>query len=263
MDALELFLLPERRPEAIRPRKSIPSLLAIGSSNDRQGDRIECYCPQLNKWTAFMETSKTLQRYQAVLIEDRLIVLGGWDLTRKEADCTGVTATVACLDLTSREWSKVTPMETSRDGLCAAVLEGMLYAIGGQNGKHFFKTVERWDPKSDTWSYVSSMSEERYGAGAAVLYDQLYVIGGGIFMKSHSSMECYSPRTNTWNVKAPMNRERKRVGVAVANGYIYALGGCVENQDNISYLKCVERYDPRTDTWTFVSIIRVFELLSV
>lgn len=152
-------------------------------------------------------------------------------------------------------WTCLNPMGTHRHGLCVAVLEGPLYAIGGHDGWSYLNTVERWDPVSKTWSYVAPMSAMRSTAGVAVLSGRLFVVGGRDGSVCHRSVECYDPHINRWTVKAPMNRRRGGVGVGVANGFIYALGGndCPASNPSVCRTETVERYDPGTDTWTLVS----------
>lgn len=54
-----------------------------------------------------------------------------------------------------------------------------------------------------------------------------------------------------------MNRRRGGVGVAVCNGFLYAVGGhdAPASNPTASRFDCVERYDPKTDTWTLVAPI--------
>lgn len=55
-----------------------------------------------------------------------------------------------------------------------------------------------------------------------------------------------------------MNIRRGGVGVGVCNGYLYALGGhdCPASNPAVSRTETVERYDPATDTWTLVSLLK-------
>jgi len=72
-------------------------------------------------------------------------------------------------------------------------------------------------------------------------------------------VECYDPHTNKWTPCAPMSKRRGGVGVGVVNGCLYALGGhdAPASNPNASRFDCVERYDPKTDTWTMVAPMSV------
>jgi kelch-like protein 20 len=59
-----------------------------------------------------------------------------------------------------------------------AVLDGYLYAVGGQDGVSCLNYVERYDPKENKWSKVASMNTRRLGVAVAVLGGYLYAVGG-------------------------------------------------------------------------------------
>lgn len=124
--------------------------------------------------------------------------------------------------------------------------------IDGINTVSYF--IYRWDPITRTWSYVAPMSVMRSTAGVAVLNNRLYVVGGRDGSVCHQSVECYDPHTNKWTPRTPMNKRRGGVGVGVANGLLYALGGhdCPASNPSVFRTETVERYDPKTDTWTLV-----------
>lgn len=50
-----------------------------------------------------------------------------------------------------------------------AVLEGVIYAIGGHDGWSYLSTAERYDPTTKTWTYIGEMSQARNTVGVAVL----------------------------------------------------------------------------------------------
>ncbi|XP_037656072.1 kelch-like protein 1 isoform X2 [Choloepus didactylus] len=135
------------------------------------------------------------------------------------------------------------------------VLEGPIYAVGGHDGWSYLNTVERWDPQSQQWTFVASMSIARSTVGVAALNGKLYSVGGRDGSSCLSSMEYYDPHTNKWNVCAPMCKRRGGVGVATCDGFLYAVGGHDAPASNhcSRLLDYVERYDPKTDTWTMVA----------
>lgn len=46
-----------------------------------------------------------------------------------------------------------------------AVVNRLLYAIGGYDGKQRLSTVERYNPDENSWTFVAEMSSPRSGAG--------------------------------------------------------------------------------------------------
>ncbi|XP_071653030.1 uncharacterized protein [Temnothorax longispinosus] len=137
-------------------------------------------------------------------------------------------------------------MNVHRQELGVAVLGGLLYAVGGYDGRCFLNAVERWDPGTGQWSSICPMSVQRSGIGVAVLNDKLYAVGGASdYCSCLNTVECYDPHTNKWTPCAPMSKRRDDVGVGVVNGCLYALGGydgSLTNLNETSTLECVERY---------------------
>lgn len=48
-------------------------------------------------------------------------------------------------------------------------MDGLLYALGGNDGSSSLNSVEKYDPKTDKWAIVSSMVTRRSSVGASVL----------------------------------------------------------------------------------------------
>ncbi|XP_070317864.1 kelch-like protein 4 isoform X3 [Odocoileus virginianus] len=140
-----------------------------------------------------------------------------------------------------------------------ATLEGPMYAVGGHDGWSYLNTVERWDPEGRQWNYVASMSTPRSTVGVVALNNKLYAIGGRDGSSCLKSMEYFDPHTNKWSLCAPMSKRRGGVGVATYNGFLYVVGGHDAPASNhCSRLSaCVERYDPRNDSWSTVAPLSV------
>src|SRR5690348_7010458 len=92
-------------------------------------------------------------------------------------------------------WTYIANMNTPRSKLCAAMLNGQLYAIGGWNGNDgYLKSVERYDPVADHWSLVAEMRETRKHAAALAHNGRIYVAGGWNDVNGYvRSIECYDP----------------------------------------------------------------------
>lgn len=60
-----------------------------------------------------------------------------------------------------------------------AVLDSLLYAVGGHDGTCYLNSVERYDPATNQWSTdVAPTSTCRTSVGVAVLNGILYAVGG-------------------------------------------------------------------------------------
>ncbi|XP_074838962.1 kelch-like protein 1 isoform X2 [Carettochelys insculpta] len=254
LEAMKYHLLPERRTlmqsPRTKPRKStVGTLYAVGGMDNNKGaTTIEKYDLRTNIWIqAGVMNGRRLQ-FGVAVIDDKLFVIGGRDGLK-------TLNTVECYNPKSKVWTVLPPMSTHRHGLGVTVLEGPIYAVGGHDGWSYLNTVERWDPQSQQWTFVASMSIARSTVGVAALNGKLYSVGGRDGSSCLSSMEYYDPHTNKWNMCAPMCKRRGGVGVATCDGFLYAVGGHDAPASNhcSRLLDYVERYDPKTDTWTMVA----------
>ncbi|XP_071483433.1 kelch-like protein 3 [Diadema setosum] len=154
---------------------------------------------------------------------------------------------VEVYDFKEETWTQAAEMPSRRCRAGVAVLNGMVYAVGGFNGSLRVRTVDVYDPVRNMWSSVASMDARRSTLGVAVLNGMIYAVGGFDGTTGLSSVEAYDPKVNEWRPVAPMKTRRSSVGVAVLNGYLYAVGG----YDGASRhcLSSVERYDPTENKW--------------
>ena len=54
-------------------------------------------------------------------------------------------------------------MNLPRIGLGCAVVNRLLYAVGGYDGQSRLNQVEYYNPEQNKWSFVASMKESRSG----------------------------------------------------------------------------------------------------
>lgn len=72
-------------------------------------------------------------------------------------------------------WVDVASLSVPRAGVSVAVVNGLLYAVGGRNSGRDFSApvtvdmVEVYDPNLDTWTLMGNMITSRCDGGVAVL----------------------------------------------------------------------------------------------
>ena len=67
----------------------------------------------------------------------RVVLVGGW--------CSGdAIASVERMDARTAEWRCVAPMSKRRCGVGVAVLNDLLYAVGGHDGQSYLNSIERY-----------------------------------------------------------------------------------------------------------------------
>jgi N-acetylneuraminic acid mutarotase len=136
-------------------------------------------------------------------------------------------------------------MPVARYGAGAAVLNGFLYAVGGENSNGTVNTVEWYNPWANSWIDVAPVPTTRYRLAAGVVNGILYALGGQNGT-TYNTVETYNPATNTWSTAAPMLTARAALGVGVINGILYAVGG----ETIGGSLNNLEAYNPATNSWT-------------
>eukprot|EP00457_Paulinella_chromatophora_P003795 gb/GEZN01003803.1/.p1 GENE.gb/GEZN01003803.1/~~gb/GEZN01003803.1/.p1 ORF type:complete len:524 (-),score=96.69 gb/GEZN01003803.1/:144-1715(-) len=188
----------------------------IGGHNNRIAlTSVERYDPKLNTWEFVASINVQRSYATAVVLEGHLYVLGGSDVSQNT--CTS-WATVEWYDAVSNKWVMLqAPMLHRRSGGSSAVVDGVLYVMGGEACDGFLSSVERFDPKgARQWELVAPMSVARQFFASAVLSGQIYAIGGGAKEEGLYHVERYDPLTDQWTDVAPLLRMRAGHGAAAA-----------------------------------------------
>lgn len=146
-------------------------------------------------------------------------------------------------------WTTEAPMPTPRNSLAAGVVDGVLYAIGGESSSGgALATVEAYNPKTNSWTARASMPSPCSKAAAGVIDDIIYVVACPDFLGARAT-QAYDPKTNTWTARALMPTPRQGLAVAVVDGILYVIGGMQIAFNNTNF-DTVEAYDPKANTWT-------------
>jgi len=143
-------------------------------------------------------------------------------------------------------WTMKSDIPTPRVYLSTNVIDGIIYAIGGNGGK---TKVEAYDPLTDSWTTKTDMPTERVVFTTSAVNGKIYAFGGQSNLGSPdiAIVEMYDPATNTWTRVADMPTPRRDLTSCTVDGKIYVIGGL---SHTLGVLDIVEEYDPATDTWT-------------
>ncbi|XP_041101934.1 kelch-like protein 18 isoform X2 [Polyodon spathula] len=167
---------------------------------------------------------------------------------------------VEMFDPIANRWEKCQPMTTTRSRVGVAVVNGLLYAIGGYDGQSRLSTVEVFNPETDIWTRVASMnskrrwtiatpmSASRSAAGVTVFEGRIYVSGGHDGLQIFNSMEYYNQHTSSWHPVAGMMNKRCRHSAAALGSKLYVAGG----YDGSGFLSMVEVYNSAADQWSLL-----------
>lgn len=136
-------------------------------------------------------------------------------------------------DMESPEWSRLPSQSTGYEANKAS--SGLFY----------------YDDYKDTWHHQSQIPQEVLSRGCAMCTMDNYLFvavgfqGTDRLAVPSRKVFCYNPMTTIWNEICPMNEARPHCKLVALQDSVYAIGG--------ECLATVERYDPRTNRWSFVA----------
>jgi N-acetylneuraminic acid mutarotase len=162
-------------------------------------------------------------------------------------------------DVAENSWVSKAPLQQARSFLDLAVVNGKIYAIGGntleKSAQHttggVVGTNEEYDPATDTWTFKAWMPTPREAFAIAVCQNKIYCIGGSTSSGVTGVNEVYDPATDTWEIKASLPNPRYGIKANVVGGKIYLIGGYVgDASSGYSHLTLNDVYDPEMDSWS-------------
>ncbi|XP_010947995.2 kelch-like protein 33 isoform X1 [Camelus bactrianus] len=187
-------------------------------------------------------------RHGAVsLAGSELYVCGGQDFYTN----SNTLASTLRWDPSQEDWEEVAPLCQARSLFPLVELDGLLYALGGQDNGVALNSVETYNPEVNVWRPAPALPAPCFAHAAAVLEGRLYVSGGcsgtGQYLASllHYDPKLEKPGT----FLSPMGVPRAGHVMAALGERLYVAGGLGETGDLLS----VEAYEPRTDGWTHLT----------
>lgn len=169
------------------------------------------YNVDTNTWVAMPSLPEARGSGELALLGRELHFFGGVDANRVDKEHHWVLS----LD-GGTSWTPAAPLPNPRSHLGDAVIDGKIYAIGGQQGTDqnlvTQDSVHMWNPAyPDTWTTVASLPRARSHISAAtfVMDNRIIVAGGEV---SHgisvSDVTAYEPLSDTWTVLTPLPAPR-------------------------------------------------------
>jgi len=181
----------------------------------------------------------------------RFMVFGG-----QSASLRAIALTEG-FDVQSRRWEPLPPMPTARSHCTAAVLDGVIYVLGGLGGKltdpsppPLLAACERFHPTSRVWERLPCMGTPRRSCGAVPAMGALYAVGGmiqdsakGTFTLAPCPTESLCPETLSWKPVPKMIVMQGECIAAPVGGKIYAAARIMQAH---ALWMCI-RFDPVAD----------------
>ena len=168
---------------------------------------LEEYDPATDTWTrkAIMPTPRTGQSTSAV--DGKIYVIGGTTARSGFGNLGtkgGMTLSIVEeYDPATDTWTEKADMPTARTDLSTCVVNGKIYAIGGNDDTDvILSVVEVYDPATDTWAEIPDLQVQRYNLSTCTINGKIYAIGGqpGAWPTVTGAVEVYS--AGPWELAA-------------------------------------------------------------
>lgn len=178
------------------------------------------YDPGADSWRRVASMPERRAAHKLVALGGKLYAVGG----------RGPKANALwSYDPVSNAWkTSHAPLPTPREHLATAVMDGMLYVIGGRRRDHInMAVVEAYDPETDTWTRKADLPSARGGHAAATLGGHIHVAGGEDIGAGEVFAEhwLYDLRAGRWKRAPNMPTARHGVDSATSADKWYVIGG--------------------------------------
>ncbi len=237
-------------------------IYVIGGYGDSSlATSVDVFDPRANSWHTVRTTGHFTPRASlaSCVLNGKIYVLGG---ARGPERPSNMSNALEIFDPRTNAWStpKTTGTFTPRNNLCACVIGGKIYTMGGYDAGHEgdMNVFEVFDPRTNHWSTPRTTGTfTPHGAFTAnVVRGRIYAIGG---FSNHepaghrvlAMVQRFDPRTNHWSTLATKGNFTARLlhASGVLHNKIYILGGTPNVRDPLTR-DFVQVFDPATKTWT-------------
>ncbi len=220
---------------------------------------VDVFDPVTNKWTTLSTTGTFTPRgsLASAVVNGKIYVMGG--MTGPETP-DHMSNALEIFDPQTNAWSTpaTTGTFTPRNNLCACVIDGKIYTMGGFDASNDINTFEVFDPTTNTWSTPNAHGtfSPRGAFTAHAIDGMIYTIGGfnNLAAKGHrvvSQVDVFDPSTNTWSTPVTTGTFTARLlhTSGVIDGKIYVIGGTPNIRDPLT-TNTVQIFDPEKNAWS-------------
>jgi N-acetylneuraminic acid mutarotase len=214
------------------------------------------YDPATNAWTELAALPRGANHVGVVADgQGRIYALGGFSEQNRAADTLAFVYTVA-----DNRWERIAPMPRPRGAGAVAIVNGLVWHIGGATDPSEERASIAWnevyDPRTDRWERRRALPAGRDHAGVGVYNGRIHIVGGrfNTFETNTGLHHVYDPQSDTWRPRAPLPSARSGHGMCWLNGRFWCMGGegrlfDAQNRPIDQVFGTLESYDPEADSW--------------
>jgi len=239
-------------------------IYAIGGGNDWISPYLgtnEMYDPTTDTWTTKASMPTPRKNFAIAVYKNKIYCISGESGYDPEGLGGIYTDVNEVYDPATDTWETKASIPTPRYGMCANVVDGKIYVMGG--GLHSAYPVntccalnEVYDLETDTWAAKTPLPISVLHSASAVVDGRIYVLGGQamLFMGGwHNYNMVYDVKNDSWSMAAPVPFGCERSAAGATTGVyaakrIYVFGGFTE----ASYTpqKLAQVYDLENNVWS-------------
>lgn len=130
------------------------------------------------------------------------------------------------LDTFRGVWTQEEKMFQARSCHGTAILDNLIYVVGGEQNGLILADTELFDPSANEWQSLAPLNQPRTLHGVCAADGSLFAIGGIIGSSQTDSIERYNPVANSWVLlEHTLTAPRAGMGVVSHGGLIFIAGG--------------------------------------
>ena len=183
-------------------------------------DQFSVYEISEGQWLSGYKMPIPLAYAAAVVLDDRLYVIGGFD--GKKA-----LNTLYRFSPDTASWWRLTPMRQARIRPAAGVVGGQIVVAGG-DATAPLDSVEVYDPAADTWSDRNPLPMPMHEMADCTCNGTLFLIGGNVDNVASSGVYGYDPVGDSWYPISYLQFGRFSTEAALLKGNMVVVGGMKE-----------------------------------
>jgi N-acetylneuraminic acid mutarotase len=217
------------------------------AGNDTILDSVEIYDLIANTSTEAAALPHPLYNASAIHLVDKVYVVGG-------RDSSNVLSTIYEYNIEQNNWTALIDMPSPRYQTRSATINGNIIILGGHddtaNASTPNKDILELNVTAKTWETIGRVLSDKAGYSIAVDKGQIYFIGGD----SGNTVARFDYFSKTWFPKSSMSTQASQAAATQHGNDVYLVGGQGRTDPSASNatLASVEKYEPSTDSWTFV-----------
>lgn len=217
---------------------------------------VQVYNATGKTWSKVVPMPEALHHLGVAEVDGKIYVVAGFTGTFSKRNPVN---SVWQYDPATERWQRRAPLPTPRGALAVAVVDGKIYAMGGErlraSGiKRAFEPiadVAAYDPKKDSWEVLSPMRYRRDHLMVGAIGGRIYAVGGRDRPNlTLQHVEEFNPATGRWSERAQMPTGRSGGAAAVVGNRLYVFGGEGNEKNPLGIFNEVEVYAPTRDRWT-------------